>query len=122
MLDSYTLTLPASNLPPHPIADLSRCRGWENVYEINRINVPAAFRHRGFGTEMLGMVLEFAEDHDIILVLSILPSGPLNHDQLRAWYERHGFVWSGVDGMMIWKPERGVMAVKRMSEREDFND
>lgn len=72
---------------------------------ITRINVPSEFRGRGYGSLLLKQVLT-AADHDLVrLSLEIYPSGPLSHDDLEAWYKRHGFIQSKwLPGIYIRRP------------------
>lgn len=62
-------------------------------YVITRINVMERYRGRGFGTQILNEILADADAEDVILYLDPLPSGGLNAEELKAWYERHGFEW-----------------------------
>ena len=58
---------------------------------MTRINVPRQHRGQGHGSALLKRVCEEADKDQVTLFLEVLPSGPLDYDQLVAWYERHGF-------------------------------
>lgn len=61
--------------------------GWT----INRINVPVQHRGQGLGTQMLKLVTSEADLECVSLWLEVMPSGPLDHQALTAWYRRNGF-------------------------------
>jgi hypothetical protein len=51
--------------------------------------------HHGFGSQMLRQLCSLADRHGVELRLKVAPLGakpyPLSSDQLRGWYQRHGF-------------------------------
>lgn len=80
--DLMPLEIP--NIPPTlPLTT----HGWM----LTRINVPAMSRGQGFGSRMLKAVLADADRLGEIIYLDILPTGPLGYEDLKAWYQRHGF-------------------------------
>lgn len=83
------------NIARCAIADVSEIFS-EDKYErcctLNRINVPPEFRGKGHGSRLLQRVLDDADEEDVIVMLGINPYGEMTYDQLRDWYERHGFV------------------------------
>lgn len=62
---------------------------------ITRINIPAAYRGQGYGTQLLRSITQAADEAGVDLSLEIMPSGPLDYDDLEAWYKRHGFTQIG---------------------------
>lgn len=72
------------------IADISKIRG--RIYELNRINVPAKYRGKRFGSELLKLVCAEADKQKVILRCYSMSSGPLSNEQLDEWYTRHGFI------------------------------
>lgn len=79
------------------IADLcdSREMGLRSGMVITRINVPKESRGKGYGRKLLQQIIDDADAEGVYLYLEILASGGLIHDQLEAWYLRHGFKWTG---------------------------
>lgn len=74
------------------IADLTRFGDMlPGTTTITRINVPEKYRGQGFGSQLLKQITDDADKDQVILSLEILPSGPLDYDQLRDWYVRYGF-------------------------------
>lgn len=68
----------------------------------------------GLGREVFQKVLDAADFESQYLWLEINPYGPLNHDQLVAWYKRHGFKWvRSLPGVMVRCPQRnsGIIIV-----------
>jgi GNAT superfamily N-acetyltransferase len=87
---------------PHvAIADVTKVR--HRIYEVNRINVPPAFRGRGFGRMLLKQLLEDADQHNVTLRLAVNPSGGLGKRKLTAWYARNAFI-QREDGYMYREP------------------
>lgn len=77
------------------------------AWVITRINVPAKFRGQGYGSMLLKKICRRADRHGESLALEIQPSGPLDHDDLRRWYGRHGFLASAkYSGVMIRRPRQ----------------
>lgn len=62
-----------------------------NIWWINRINVPVGFQGKGIGSSLLQQILDDADNVGAKLALTINPYGLLTYEQLRDWYERHGF-------------------------------
>lgn len=73
------------------IADLIAPGELTPNWTITRINVPEKFRGNGLGSKLLDEILADADAEGQALQLEILPSGPLDYDQLEAWYKRRGF-------------------------------
>lgn len=74
------------------IADLAPNDHPKGPWRISRINVPAQWRGRGFGTELLKQILADADAEEVPLMLEPVATGGLTAHQLEKWYERHGFV------------------------------
>jgi N-acetylglutamate synthase-like GNAT family acetyltransferase len=58
------------------------------------IEVEFRLRDRGYGTELLKLVLADADKEGVTLLLSVSSDDSpkaLTNDQLQAWYARHGF-------------------------------
>jgi predicted GNAT family N-acyltransferase len=58
---------------------------------ITRINVPAGFRGKGHGRELLRQCIEAADAEHLPLYLNINPYGELTYKELKEWYSRYGF-------------------------------
>lgn len=82
------------------IADV--CLMTDGMWWLVRINVPEDQRGNGHGRELLKQVIEDADQKERILALGISPSGPLDWDALRAWYERYGFEMEETEHGPIW--------------------
>lgn len=79
-------------LPQIAIADLTNVGEMvPGTMTMTRINVPAAHRGKGLGSELLKKILADADRDQVMLTLEIMPSGPLGYDDLRDWYVRYGF-------------------------------
>lgn len=63
----------------------------EGMWVITRINVPAEYRGKGYGTQLLRRICADADREGATLTLTIHASGALEHAALEAWYTRHGF-------------------------------
>lgn len=74
------------------ILDTVRYPDEPGVYWITRVNVPRGYRGRGFGTHLLRLVTNWADEHGLVLKLTIQESGGLTTKQLESWYKRYGFV------------------------------
>lgn len=71
------------------IVDLTK---WEDkLYEVNRINVPEQYRGKGYGSELLKILCNAADEEGATLRLYPQASGPLSNEDLTKWYKRHGF-------------------------------
>lgn len=95
------------------IADLERHP--DNVYEINRINVPEMYRGRRYGSELLGQVVAEADAQRVTLRLYPFPSGNLGRRALCDWYARSGFK-RAASGIYWYRPP-AVQQVK-MEKRQ----
>lgn len=71
------------------VVDLSKVE--PRVYEVNRINVPEAWRGAGVARELMAEVLRDADSEGVTLRLLVNPYGDMDQDALIAWYERLGF-------------------------------
>ena len=87
------------------------CRGWvqliirsERQVEVHRLWTLKP--GQGNGSIMLKTLCQLADRHGIEIVLKPLPFGrkpyPRSRDQLKDWYERHGFAW--VRRRMVRRP------------------
>ena len=66
-----------------------------NAYEINRIITNPNRRGQGWGNDVLRKITRDADWEGITLQLGINAYGAMNEDQLRLWYGRNGFYYSG---------------------------
>lgn len=66
--------------------------GEDNTYYFNRILVQPRFRGKGYGSKLLEKLLKEFNKKGYKLICEINPYGPLNYEQLKSWYKRHGFV------------------------------
>lgn len=73
------------------LAVLDNCDYYGSGRIITRINTPAKHRGQGIAGRLLRQIIVDADALGIDLWLEIAPSDGLDYDQLRAWYERHGF-------------------------------
>lgn len=83
----------------------------EGVYHISRINVPPEHRGKGIGSRLLDEACVDADREGVMLSLCLFPSGGLDYDQLKAWYERRGFVEVMTD-IMERTPKIGVRPLR----------
>lgn len=95
-------TLRVEQDPRPAIADVSWMDGLGWV--LNRINVPGPARGNGYGSKLLKMVTDNADEEGVTLILGPEPSGPLDFDALVAWYQRNGFQWTRSGACMERKP------------------
>jgi GNAT superfamily N-acetyltransferase len=63
---------------------------------LTRINTPRAHRGKGVARALMAQILSDADAEGVTLFLHISPSDGLNYNQLKAWYERCGFVDRGI--------------------------
>lgn len=63
-----------------------------NTIELTRINVPTAYRGRGYAKAILKAILEYADKHYLAMILAVTSSDGLNNEELVAWYNRHNFI------------------------------
>lgn len=80
-----------------------------DAYIVEWIYVLPEYRGRGIGSKMLRQVVEDADRERAVLYLDVSGSGPLDNDDLRAWYGRYGF--EERDGAMVRRPARQRRAV-----------
>lgn len=73
------------------VADLVAPHELTPGWTITRINVPEGYRGHGYGSQLLRIVLQDADEKGLPLYLEPQGSGPLGYDELVAWYERYGF-------------------------------
>lgn len=86
--------LPVDNEAPYKvgIADLTNIGEMvPSTMTITRINIPESHRGQGLGSTLLKMITDAADEAQVMLSLEIMPSGPLDYDQLYDWYVRHQF-------------------------------
>lgn len=67
-------------------------------YFLHFITVMPEDRGKGYGSLMLKAICDKFNDKPIQLELDA--SSPLGVDKLRAWYEKHGFVYLGGENMV----------------------
>lgn len=70
----------------------------EDFYFLHIITVMPDERGKGYGSLILDTICEKFNDKPIRLELDA--STPLGIDNLRAWYERHGFIYLGGEDMI----------------------
>jgi ribosomal protein S18 acetylase RimI-like enzyme len=70
----------------------------EDSYFLHFITVMPDDRGKGYGSLMLDALCE--KFHDKPIQLELDASSPLGIDNLRAWYERHGFTYMGGEYMV----------------------
>lgn len=58
-------------------------------YDIDSIRV--RLKGRGGGSRIMQKIINDADRRLENLYLVVVPSGPMNHDQLRTWYRKLGF-------------------------------
>lgn len=66
---------------------------------LTRINVPKVSRGLGVGSRLLQLMLKDADSSGTVIWLEILSSGPLDKNDLVAWYKRNGFQTVGISLM-----------------------
>jgi GNAT superfamily N-acetyltransferase len=99
MKTSYIIKDPDKGIFAAAIADVVKMpvdSTRREYYVITRINVMERYRGQGYGTKILNQILEDADAEGVTLYLEPSPSGGLSLEELKAWYERHGFtegVW-----------------------------
>jgi ribosomal protein S18 acetylase RimI-like enzyme len=91
MRSCYCIRLSQVNIA---IADVCDYFGHGRI--ITRINVPAEFRGKGHGRDLLAQITRDADKEGVTLWLEISPSDGLDGDQLAAWYIRAGFMPKGI--------------------------
>jgi ribosomal protein S18 acetylase RimI-like enzyme len=95
------------------VLDCTHKNGAEVAY-IPRINTPRPYQGKGIASELLRECVADADKESIILQLEIVPSGTLSYDDLRAWYERHGFSRVYLEGYeyFVWErqPRKAIAA------------
>ena len=74
----------------------------EECYFLHFITVMPEDRGKGYGSLMLQAICDKFNDKPIHLELDA--SSPLGLDNLRSWYERHGFIYLGGEDM-VRKPQ-----------------
>jgi len=76
-------------------------------YVVNRVNVPAAHRGKGVGTELMAQLLVWADLRRWPLRLQVSPytDSPLQFEALVSWYTRLGFHREGDTPMMTRAPK-----------------
>lgn len=90
---------------PERLAVADLCDYFGHGLIVTRINVPREHRGRGIASEILREICREADAEGVRLCLEVSSSDGLDADQLRDWYERHGFSGSGV---MIRMPKLGA--------------
>lgn len=103
----YALELPvnAKGFKMIAIADLIKHPGG---LLLSRINVPTAFRKRGYGNKLLQKVLIAADKDGTTLFLHVSSAGAMSDKQLASWYMRNGFKWR--NALMMERAPRGKQA------------
>lgn len=102
------------------IADLMEHPSEPRSMVINRINVPAMHRGKGFGRRILHEILKEADFEGVTLYLEVVPSGGLRWNELKAWYERAGFRDCNSPLGRMMKREPVKMTTRSYSQDLDF--
>jgi len=76
-----------------------RCEGIP-TWIITGIYVEPEYRGRGYGRQLLNMILADADAEGITLFLDVVGSGKMLNDQLADWYARNGFISTGIIGQL----------------------
>jgi GNAT superfamily N-acetyltransferase len=75
-------------------------------WRISKVYVPADMRGQGYGRQLLAAVCLAADCAGVTLNLTVEPErGGLRKRELRAWYQRMGFVSQAGDDYMERQPE-----------------
>lgn len=77
-------------------------------YIISRIFVPEGYRDIGIGNDLITRMTRKADAQKLILYIEVQAYGEMNNDQLKAWYERNGFVYDGSHWFIRSPQERPV--------------
>ena len=88
------------------IADLAQPGELHNGWTITRINVPINYRDQRLGSKLLRRICDDADQSRSTLYLEISPSGRLNYEELKAWYERYGFKLQASTGYYKRSPKK----------------
>lgn len=103
MKNCFVLHIPdrPERMPQIAIADLTGLGDMvPGTMTITRINVPTWARGQGYGSKLLREILDAADTEETPLSLEVMPSGPLDYDELVRWYKRYGFRetvrWPGI--------------------------
>jgi hypothetical protein len=73
------------------------------AYEVNRINTPRDLRGQGYASRMMrDQVLPTADQEQLVLFLSIQPTGGLDYVDLATWYHRLGFRPKKYGDVVLW--------------------
>lgn len=80
-----------------------------NMVEIDHIAVPEQLQGNGYGSQVLTILIQTADDMGVTLVLTSAESAdddewPISSSDLANWYSRYGFVG---DRKMLRKPKKG---------------
>lgn len=73
------------------VLDTSPNYGEGGGWVISRVNTPHLHRGQGIARELMAQALADADKEDTRLWLAINPYGPMDYEQLEAWYLRCGF-------------------------------
>jgi hypothetical protein len=84
----------------------------DGAWVISRINVPTRYCGMGHGGELLKRVCTQADEEQIILALQINPYGPMDYDDLEAWYIRYGFYYEARTGYFLRMPGAPIRPVR----------
>lgn len=86
-----TVTIKTADNQMAGAAETSIMEGKDTFY-FNRIIIQPKFRGKGYGSILLDKLLSEFNSKGYNLICEVNPYGPLNDEQLRDWYKRHGFV------------------------------
>ena len=95
----------------------------DGLREVSFIEVPAEFRGQGYGRQLMDELTLEADEHGIVLFVSVDPyhDSPLDQAALRAWYERNGFVEFQAEPLLMArmpdKASRAISAIAAAGER-----
>lgn len=84
---------PEPNLPFGVAVDLNvfQYPGQQPAVMLTRIKVPEQIRGKGYGSQALKRLTDAADGLKVPIWLTINPYGPLDYEQLKAWYMRYGW-------------------------------
>jgi len=99
MRNHYYQTIGETSLAFLDITDMGE------AWIINRVNVPKKHRGKGIGRALMQKCLADADAEGVTLQLDINPYGEMSYTELRAWYERLGFIQKYKNGPFIRKPK-----------------
>jgi GNAT superfamily N-acetyltransferase len=65
-----------------------------DVLEISELRVKEEFRRQGIGAKVMQEIVDFADDHNLIVVLHPSPDSIRYKKKLEKFYKQFGFEWN----------------------------